>query len=76
MVLVEDFRLEGSSPEQKLVSQRTADADCFNLGSHKPSLTPAHDEKIAQSTEQNGTGRCDAEHLPFAEPSLDDRLVS
>jgi hypothetical protein len=76
MVLVEDFRLEGSSPEQELFSQRAADADCFNLGFHMPSLTPAHDEKIAQSTEQNGTGRRYAEDLPFAEPSLDDMLVS
>ena len=34
--------------------------DCLNLGSHTPRLTPAHDEKIARSTEQNA-GRCDAE---------------
>jgi hypothetical protein len=67
MVPVEDFGLEGSSPEQELVSQRAVDADCVNLGSHKPSLTPAHDVKIAQSTEQKGTGRCDAAHLPLAE---------
>ena len=52
MALIEDFRLESSSPEQKFVSQRPADADCFNLGPHKPRLTPAHDEKIARSTEQ------------------------
>jgi hypothetical protein len=51
MALIEDFRLESSSPEQKFVSQRPADADCLNLGSHKPRLTPAHDEKIARSTE-------------------------
>ena len=60
MALIEDFRLESSSPEQKFVSQSPADADCLNLGSHKPRLTPAHDEKIARSTEQNA-GRCDAE---------------
>ena len=60
MALIADFRLESSSPEQKFVSQRPADADCLNLGSHKPRLTPAHDEKIARSTEQNA-GRCDAE---------------
>ena len=34
--------------------------DCLNLGSHTPRLTPAHDEKIARSTEQNA-GPCDAE---------------
>ena len=60
MALIEDFRLESSSPEQKFVSQSPADADCLNLGSHKPRLTPAHDEKIARSTEQNA-GRRDAE---------------
>jgi hypothetical protein len=50
--LIEDFRLESSSPEQKLVSQRAADAGCLNLSCHKPNLTPAHDEIIAPSTEE------------------------
>jgi hypothetical protein len=71
--LIEDFRLESSSPEPKLVSQRAADARCLNLGSHEPSLTPAHDEMIAQSTEQNGAGLCDAEQFTrsrgFNDPS-------
>jgi hypothetical protein len=44
--LIEDFRLESSSPEEKLVSQRAAGAGCLNLSCHEPNLTPAHDEMI------------------------------
>jgi hypothetical protein len=33
------------------------------MGCHEPNLTPAHDEMIAQSTEQSGAGLCDAEQF-------------